>query len=169
MPHVVDRVPNARLILAIRRDDENYERQLRGLVNELHLDGSVQFRINVSEQEKRDLFGLATGLVVPSAVEGFGIVVLEANALGVPVIASTGVPEGAVRDGFNGLRYEFGDVQALSDAIVRMLQDEGLHSELSRNGLANVQRYRWSRVGAEFERVVVAAAARANPADVNQS
>jgi glycosyltransferase involved in cell wall biosynthesis len=166
MPEVVRHAPNAKLILAIRRDDEKYEEQLRTLVNELRMGDHVEFRINVSEQEKRDLFLTATALVVTSAVEGFGIVVLEANAFGVPVVASSGVPEGAVRDGFNGLRYEFGNVQGLSDALVRLLQDPDVYSKISANALTGVQRYKWSRVGAEFEQVVVAAAAHRELADV---
>jgi glycosyltransferase involved in cell wall biosynthesis len=166
LPDVIKRVPDAKLILAIRRDDKKYENQLRALVTDLRLYAHVEFRINVSEEEKRDLFRAASVLVVPSTVEGFGIVVLEANASGVPVIASSGVPDGAVRDGFNGLRYEFADIQALSDAIVRVLEDTELHSVLSKNALANVQRYEWSRVGAEFEQVVMAAAKRPELADV---
>jgi glycosyltransferase involved in cell wall biosynthesis len=166
LPDVVKRVPDAKLILSIRRDDEKYENELRALVRDLRLYDHVEFRINVSEEEKRDLFRSASVLVVPSTVEGFGIVVLEANASGVPVIASSGVPEGAVRDGFNGLRYEFGDIQALSDATVRVLQDAELRSRLVKNALANVQRFKWSRVGAEFEQVVIAAAKRPELADV---
>jgi SAM-dependent methyltransferase len=102
-------------------------------------------------------------LVVTSAVEGFGIVVLEANALGVPVVASSGVPEGAVRDGVNGLRYKFGDIAALGDEVVRLLKDDALHSKLSRSARENVERFRWSRVGAEFEHVVSGAIDQTSP------
>ena len=154
MVEVVKRVPRARLILAIRRDDETYERQLRTLVKELDLEAHVEFRLNVSEQEKRDLLRSVRVLVVPSAVEGFGIVVLEANACGVPVIASTGVPEGAVQERINGLRYPFGDTKALAARIVQLLQDDDLYSRLSRNASERVACYGWSRVGAQFESVV---------------
>src|SRR5207245_472153 len=85
MAEVVKRVPRAKLILAIRRDDEKYERQLHTLVKDLNLENHVDFRLNVSDQEKRDLLHSVRALVVPSAVEGFGIVVLEANACGFPV------------------------------------------------------------------------------------
>jgi glycosyltransferase involved in cell wall biosynthesis len=154
MVEVVKRVPHSRLILAIRQDDQKYERQLHALVGELGLEDHVEFRINVSEQEKRDLLRSVRVLVVPSAVEGFGIVVLEANACGVPVVASTGVPEGAVEEGVNGLRYPFGDIKALAARIVELLQDDAVHSRLSQNGLERVACFGWSRIGAQFERVV---------------
>jgi glycosyltransferase involved in cell wall biosynthesis len=158
MPDVVKRVPNAKLILAIRRDDEKYESQLRALVTGLHLDDHVEFRLNVSEQEKRRLLQTCRVLVVPSVVEGFGIVVLEANACGVPVVASSGVPEGSVRQDFNGLRYPFGDTQALSETLSSLLLDDVLYSRLRRNALSNVKRFSWSQIGANFERVAIEAA-----------
>jgi glycosyltransferase involved in cell wall biosynthesis len=159
MPEVLSRVSEAKLILAIRQDDLRYEQQLHSLVQELRLEDHIEFRLNVGEPEKRELLQASRVLVVPSAVEGFGIVVLEANACGVPVVASSGVPEGAVSDGVNGVRYRFGDTQALSEAIISLLLDDGLYSSLHRNALANAKRFAWSRVGAEFERVVVSAAA----------
>ena len=169
MAEVVEHERSARLVLAIRRDDTKYEEELRRLVGELNLQGHVEFRINVSEEEKRDLFRSSQVVVVPSVVEGFGIVVLEANACGVPVVASSGVPEGAVRDGFNGLRYPFGDTHALAEAIVRLLDDSTLYARLSQNALTNIERFRWSRVGVEFERAVIQAGASRQPDRVAQS
>jgi len=144
-----------------------YEAELRHLVARLGIGGSVDFRFDLSEAEKRALMSSARVLVVTSAVEGFGIVVLEANALGVPVVASSGVPEGAVRDGLNGLRYQFGDTHALGDRLVELLVDDNLYSKLSESALANVQRFRWSRVGAEFERVVSGIISRTQPASAS--
>jgi glycosyltransferase involved in cell wall biosynthesis len=169
MVDVVKRVPGARLILAIRRDDEKYERQLHNLVKDLELENHVEFRLNVSEQEKRDLLRSVRALIVTSAVEGFGIVVLEANACGVPVIASSGVPEGAVEEGVNGLRYPFGDIKALGDRIVELLSDNELNGRLSRNGLERVAAFSWSRIGAQFERIAIAAAIHRQPNHVAQN
>jgi glycosyltransferase involved in cell wall biosynthesis len=160
MVEVVRRIPEARLTLAIRHDDLKYERELVELVRELHLENSVSFRFNVSEFEKRELLGATRALVVPSVVEGFGIVVLEANACGVPVVASSGVPEGAVRDGLNGLRYPFGDIPALAAAICRVLQDDELHARLSQAGLEFARGFAWRRVGAQFADVVQKAVAQ---------
>jgi glycosyltransferase involved in cell wall biosynthesis len=154
MPAVLRHVKSARLVIAGRRDDVGYERELRALVERLGLHDHVEFHFDLTEDEKRALIEAARIVVLPSAVEGFGIVVLEANAYGVPVVASSGVPEGAVQDGLNGLRYPFGDTQALGDRIVQLLQDESLYSQLSQNAVRNAQQFSWSRVGAQFELVV---------------
>ncbi len=163
MAEVVKRVPKARLILAARRDDVSFELQLERLVRDLDLEANVEFRFDVTEvdansaQGKRDLFRACRVMVLPSAVEGFGIVVLEANACGVPVIASSGVPEGAVRDCDNGLRYPFGDIQALADAIVRVLTDDELYVRLSANSLRFVGKFSWSNVSSQYEQVLLQA------------
>jgi glycosyltransferase involved in cell wall biosynthesis len=154
MVEVVRSVPGARLIIAGRHDDLRYERQLRALVKDLHLESSVEFRFNVSEQEKRDLLRASRVLVLPSAVEGFGIVVLEANACGVPVVASTGVPEGAVSHGGNGLRYPFGQIDALSKSIVEILTDDRLYEQLSGNGVEFASHFGWRQIGAQYEAVL---------------
>jgi glycosyltransferase involved in cell wall biosynthesis len=158
MVQIVREVPEARLVLAIRQDDEDYERGLRSLVAQSHLQDHIEFRINITEDEKRVLLRSACALVVTSAVEGFGIVVLEANACGVPVVASSGVPEGAVRDHFNGLRYPFGDVNALAAALVRTLTNDELRRNLSSNAIEFAKQFEWRIVGAQYETVVKALA-----------
>jgi glycosyltransferase involved in cell wall biosynthesis len=155
MPEVLRHCPLARLVIAGRRDDLAYERELRRLAERLAVTDHVDFKFDLSETQKRDLIRKSRVLVIPSSVEGFGIVSLEANACGVPVVASSGVPEGAVRDGFNGLRYRFGDTKALAARILEVLQDSDLYSLLSRNGIAHAGQFSWSRVGPQFERIVV--------------
>jgi glycosyltransferase involved in cell wall biosynthesis len=160
MRDVVKEIPGARLILVGRHDDRNYERSIEKLIERLGLEKSVEFRFNVSEDEKRSLLQTCRVLVLPSSVEGFGVVVLEANACGVPVVASTGVPEGAVQHGHNGLRYQFGDLHALSDALGSVLKDDVLHGRLSQNAVEFAGNFGWRNVGAQFERVVKQAASR---------
>lgn len=160
MVEVVKNIPSARLTIAGRRDDVNYEHELRRLAARLDLGDHVDFRFDLTEAEKLDLYRASRVVVVTSAVEGFGIVVLEANACGLPVIASSGVPLGALEEGVNGLRYPFGDVEALSRRIVELLSDETLYAQLSESALKRVTAYSWSKVGAQFERVVEQAVAR---------
>jgi glycosyltransferase involved in cell wall biosynthesis len=93
-------------------------------------------------------------------VEGFGIVVLEANACGVPVVASSRVPEGAVQQGANGLRYPFGQIDALSNALVEVLTDDALHARLAANARLFSEGFGWGEIGSRYEQVVQRAAAK---------
>jgi glycosyltransferase involved in cell wall biosynthesis len=63
-------------------------------------------------------------LVVPSLNEGFGRVILEANAVGKPVVgsAAAGIPE-VIEDGVTGLLAPPRDPQALASAVLRILED----------------------------------------------
>lgn len=158
---IVKEIPEAQLILAGRHDDGRYLEKLQRLVAELNLEAHVRFRIDVSEEEKRAILSGCRVLALPSSVEGFGIVALEANACGVPVVASSGVPEGAIRHDDNGLRYPFGDIAALATAVIQVLQDEVLHRRLSENGVKFAREFRWSKVGAQFEDILTHAVGKA--------
>ena len=69
---------------------------------------------------------------------------MEAMACGKPVVASRvgGVPE-LVRDGVDGLLVDAGDVRALSSAIVRLLEDDGLRAKMGKAGALRVQDFSW--------------------------
>jgi glycosyltransferase involved in cell wall biosynthesis len=81
-------------------------------------------------------FVLASDVVaVPSLTEGFGMVALETMALGRPCVASSagGLPE-IVEDGRTGLLVPPGDVQALAEALLRLLADTDLRRNLGEEG-----------------------------------
>jgi glycosyltransferase involved in cell wall biosynthesis len=154
MPEILRALPEARLILAGRHDDNRYESELRSLVRRLNVAQNVEFLFNLAEDEKIKLLKSCRVLVLPSAVEGFGIVVLEANASGVPVVASTGVPESVVADGSNGLRYPYGNVSSLTQSILRVLQDDALYYHMSVSGLRFAASFSWTSVGRKYEAVL---------------
>jgi glycosyltransferase involved in cell wall biosynthesis len=154
MKKVVPNIPEAKLILAGRCEDEKYVKWLRDLIVTHNLKRNIQFEFNISERVKRQLLRSSRALVLPSSVEGFGIVILEANACCTPVIASSRVPEGAVKHLYNGLRYPFGNIAALAEAILQILKDDELYNNLSKNSVTFARRFSWSNVGAKFEQLL---------------
>lgn len=75
-------------------------------------------------------------LVLPSYREGFGNVLIQAAALGVPVIASnvTGCKD-AVKSGFNGYLFESKNYEELSSHLIKLIQSTEKREELSANGV----------------------------------
>lgn len=104
-----------------------------------------------------DIFVMVSRVVESDGdVESFGIVYLEANACGVPVVAgrSGGVAE-AVEDGVSGLLVDPDCPDMIAEAIVRLLSDDELRRQLGRHGQVRVmERFTTERYGPEFERVI---------------
>src|SRR5262249_35528083 len=79
------------------------------------------------------LLSIADILLLPSELESFGLVALEAMACEVPVVATNvgGLPE-VVRDGTDGFLCELGDVESMAAACLRVLENPTLRSEMGK-------------------------------------
>lgn len=102
-------------------------------------------------------------LVLPSIVEGFGIVILEAMASGCVPLASDACTE-ICRDMENGLTHRAGDAAALSRQITRLHEDRPLLARLRAAGLRTAPEFTWAAAGAklfDLYRGVLAGKARA--------
>lgn len=92
-----------------------------------------------------DTFIMANRELANGDTEGFGLVFLEANASGVPVIAGrAGGSVDAVTDGLNGLVVDGEDVHAITEAILRVFQDTNLRAGLVERGLAVAAQSGWA-------------------------
>jgi glycosyltransferase involved in cell wall biosynthesis len=95
-------------------------------------------------------------LILPSIGEGFGLVLIEAMAAGVPVIASAAgaIPE-VVRDEWSGILVPVGpdEVSRFAVAVERLRSDRQFREHLIANGLSDVQRrFTWEVVLPEYQR-----------------
>ncbi len=117
-------------------------------VARLGLEGRVLFPGYVEDADLPALLSGAAAFVFPSLYEGFGIPVLEAGACGVPVITSntSSLPEVA---GDAALLVDPHDVDAIADAMYRLMTDEALRAELARRGRENVKRFSWEQCARE--------------------
>lgn len=108
--------------------------ELQRLAFSLGIQDCVQFRGRVPITELPRTYAESDILAVPSTYEPFGLVVAEAMASGLPVIASAvgGIPE-FVESGRTGILVPPADVSALSDALCEMATDFALRRKLSAN------------------------------------
>ena len=118
--------------------------RLKALSSELKLDRLVEFTGFIPEQDKVGYYQQAAVLVENSIKEGWGLIVMEANACGTPVVAarSPGLVD-SVNDGETGLLYEYGNVAELADKIERLLSDARLRADMGQKGIAWADKYSW--------------------------
>ncbi len=132
--------------------DGPYRARLEAIAAEAGVAGRVVFSGLVAEEELVDHYRLGDVFVMPNRelangdTEGFGLVFLEANGCGVPVVAGNagGSPD-AVSDGVNGLVVDGRDVEAITEAMRRMRADAGLREALAARGLEVAEKADWTR------------------------
>jgi glycosyltransferase involved in cell wall biosynthesis len=151
-----DRVPELRLEIL----GEGYERpKIQAVIDELGANDWVTLRGYVTDEEKIDLYRQAWIVTSASAREGWGMTLTEAAACGTPAVASRiAGHEDAAIDGVTGLLADGDD--GLTDAIARVLGDEGLRRRLSDGALARARTLTWSNTSTELMRVVAAEVSR---------
>ncbi len=117
-------IRDANLVIAGRREDERYRQELLDLARRLGVDEYVRIECDITEERKAELLRSARLLLITSPIEGFGMTAIEANAFGVPVLATTGVPEDAVVEGSTGYRLPTGDIDAMAGKAARLLSSD---------------------------------------------
>jgi glycosyltransferase involved in cell wall biosynthesis len=140
----VARVDGLQLVLAGDGPDAG---RLRGLAGELGLDGRARFLGPQPRETVFELLRAADAVVLSSKWENFPHVLVEALAVGTPVIAAAtgGVPE-IVRDGENGLLVAPEDPEGLAEAMRRYFDDPALRERLRGAAPPSVERFAPERI-----------------------
>jgi len=141
LPAVLRDRPGTRLVLA---GDGSYAPVLRELAGSLGVGAAVRFAGWQDEAGLAALYGRAAAVVVPSRYEPFGLVALEAQACGAPVVTTgAGGLDAAVRDGVTGRRFAVGDVHRLGALLTAVLADPEGSRELARRGRESALARTW--------------------------
>jgi D-inositol-3-phosphate glycosyltransferase len=121
-------------------------RRLRNLGRQAGVADRVRFLDPVPHDELPSLYAAADAVLVPSRSESFGLVALEAQACGVPVLASAvgGLPY-VVAEGETGFLFPPGDHAALADRLVQVLGHPELRARLSEGARRHASRFSWER------------------------
>ncbi len=124
LPLVLKEVPDARVVVI---GPEYLHSRLVAKLLSRNL--PLKFINGLPPEEIKKYFYQANLLVLPSEIEASGIVLLEAMAAGLPIVATRvgGIPE-IIQDGTNGLLVERGDNRQLARSIIKGLRNEITHN-----------------------------------------
>ena len=128
------------------------------LAEELGIEAQVRFVPPVAQAELVDWYAASTLVCVPSYNESFGLVAIEAQATGTPVVAAAvGGLTTAVRDGDSGLLVEDHEPVSYASAFERVLLEAGLRDRLAAGAQRHAKEFGWDRTAAEMLDVYVQA------------
>lgn len=160
MTRVLKVIPNTVYLIAGSGPEEH---SLRKLVSELDLHNRVIFAGRVSVDDLPKYYNACDALIMVSEeikeegdVEGFGIVYLEANACGKPVICGkTGGTEDSVIDGVTGLKVDTNENE-VSKALIKLLTKKKLAENLGKNGrIRAIKQFNWKIVATRLEEILL--------------
>ena len=151
-------LPNARLVIV---GDGPERAVLEARATELGIEPSVDFRGRVTDAELAAAYSTADLFVLPAVLdahgdtEGLGVVLLEAMASHIPVLASAagGITDVVVHDE-SGMLVPPGDVPALAAALQQLQRDPELRARLAAAGVARVRdQFSWDAIADRWARV----------------
>src|SRR5262249_33873461 len=117
------------------------------------------------QNDMSELLAISDVLLLPSELESFGLVALEAMACEVPVIATRvgGIPE-VVRDGVDGYLYEVGDVNNMADGCLSILNNPQVRDSLGKAAREQANRnFCASKIVLEYEDLYLRTIEEAHP------
>lgn len=142
---IIMQIPDAKLVIV---GEGPFKNSILSRVNKLNLRKSVTLVGRVDEEDLPKVYAASDLVVLPSLMEGFGIVLLEAMASGRPCVATrVGGTEEAIIDGENGFFVPSADPYSLSRAIYTLLTNDNLAKDLGRAGRKRVEKnFTWDKI-----------------------
>jgi D-inositol-3-phosphate glycosyltransferase len=120
--------------------------RLESLAGRLGLAGLVRMEPPCPQRELADWYRAASVVLVPSHSESFGLVALEAQACGTPVVAAAvGGLRTAVRDGYSGVLVDGHDPAAWARVLEKLITSPRRLAQLSRGALAHASEFGWPK------------------------
>lgn len=137
-----------------------WREMLQQMIDKAELQDSV--RLNRPTKQIGEEYVKSDMLVMSSNYEGFPMVMIEAMACGLPVVSfdyKCG-PKDIIQPGINGLLVPNGDIQALADAMMKVMEDEAYRKMLSLNARKVVDTYSEQAVMAQWIRLFTSITAK---------
>ncbi|MGC8586581.1 MAG: glycosyltransferase family 4 protein [Candidatus Micrarchaeia archaeon] len=122
-------------------------KKLEKLASKLGVQNRVDFVGSVSEERKIYFLRKSWVFAFTSRIEGFGIIAVEAQKCGVPVVAFGvgGIPE-AVKNRYSGFVIDEGDEEDFVDKLAMLLINKELREKMSHNAIRNSKKFIWTEI-----------------------
>ncbi|HNW19851.1 MAG TPA: glycosyltransferase family 4 protein [bacterium] len=157
LPELINKYPNLYYLVV---GQGPYLATCQQLASDLAVNSRVIFITDADDQQRAAWYQLADIFIMPARqlagdFEGFGIVYLEANQAGKPVIAgrSGGVAD-AVVDGLNGLMVDPNSSYEIIAAVSRLLDDSAFSQQLGQAGQARLAAFLWPTLAAKLAQFI---------------
>ena len=152
LDYVVDAIKDLDVNLIIAGKDAGLADKLKEKVKMLDLENKVKIIGEVSNKKKLQCYANSDVFVLFSEWEGFGIVMIEAMASGLPVIVSDRGPlPDIVKDGENGLVARFRDVGELEKKIKMLVGDKKIYNKIKKNEVNFVKQFDTKKIVRQIE------------------
>ncbi|HPN96323.1 MAG TPA: glycosyltransferase family 1 protein [Candidatus Moranbacteria bacterium] len=138
-----DKLPDTKLVIAGGKG-HNYDPRIDETVKKYNLEKDVFLPGFIDEEDKAAVMAGALIFSFPSLYEGFGIPILEAMSVGVPVIASGILPHREIAEEAV-LFFDPENSEELSQKIILLSKDDNLREKLAKDGKRQVKNFSWDR------------------------
>ena len=154
LARVARNVPEVSLVVVGSGSDRS---RLEGIASQLGVSERTRFAGFVEQNERDRILAESRVCVCPSSKEGWGLTVIESNALGTPNVTSDapGLRD-SVRHGETGFLVREGDVAGFAARIEEVLCDTEMALRMSRAALDWAQRFRWEEAAEKMEGALAA-------------
>jgi glycosyltransferase involved in cell wall biosynthesis len=143
------------------------QQKLKEMARQLKLEANVKFMENLTETQLASEYRGAHLFCFPSLQEGFGIVLLEAMAAGLPIVAAA---KGAIPEVVpHASLVHANNADVWAGTILRLAKDENLRTQISNQGLNDVRQYDAPLVARRFLEVVEELTGQSAPAAAQQT
>lgn len=159
LAQVKKKYPDVKYHIVGDQSHAEYFQELQGLVKKHDLEANIVFWQNIEDEQLLKLYGqsdifLLTPLNIDNNFEGFGLVYLEANAAGLPVIGSSNCgAEDIIRHDHNGLLVSQNDIDSTASAVLRLLDNPELARKMGEAGKMIAKEMSWDKTVDQYFKI----------------
>jgi glycosyltransferase involved in cell wall biosynthesis len=152
MPIIIKRVPE--ILLIIVGSSTNFSDQLKKLSHRLGIERNILFVGYVDESHKLFYYKASDVFVLPSFLEAYPLVLLEASACGLPsIVSNLEVFNAFIDENVNGLFFKVGDEAQLAKVVIQLINDKKLRTDLGHHAKDRILNFSWENIGGQIEEI----------------